>query len=477
MDTVKLMLNSIASVEGAKFMTIDIVDMYLMSTLDEPEYMRIKRTQVPDELMDSLDLWQYLDGDSIMVRVDGAMYGLPQAGRVAHRDLVSRLASAGYHKNEFIPCLFTHADGTQFTLVVDDFGVKYTDKAQAQRLTDALTSAGYEVTTQWAPKKYLGISITFSQDGREVALSLPGYVEKMLKRFPQYGDRQARSPGVYTAPVYGQPTQYATNDTTGPLLTPAELTNAQAFIGSARYYAATVDLTVLTAINEAAGDLGRPAAIVHGKLSRIAAYLRAFPNRELVFKASDMVLSSQSDASYLSRLKARSVNGGIHYLGWRHDLTVPNGAVAAYSNVLDCVVSSVIEAEYGGVFNAGRRNVYLRLILEALGHPQLEPTTIFCDNMCAVSIAHGTCKLRKTKTVDMRYHWVRDRVRQGQLKVVWIEGANNLADFFTKPLPVHRHVALAPLLVRTPAAAASHFTSSSLRRANLHRLQRLEGVC
>ena len=155
------------------------------------------------------------------------MYGLPQAGRVAHTDLVLRLAAAGYHKSDLVPCLFTHADGTQFTLVVDDFGVKYTNKAQAQQLIDALTSAGYEVTAQWAPKKYLGVTVQVDRGRNEVVLSLPGYIQKMLKRYPQYGSSQAKSPGVYIAPVYGQRTQYAEGDATGAPLTPVELTEVQ----------------------------------------------------------------------------------------------------------------------------------------------------------------------------------------------------------------------------------------------------------
>jgi hypothetical protein len=49
-----------------------------------------------------------------------------------------------------------------------------------------------------------------------------------------------------------------------------------------------------------------------------------------------------------------------------------------------------------------------------------------------------------SKSSDMRFHWLRDRIDQGQFRVLFVPGKKNLADFFTKALPVARHKALAP---------------------------------
>jgi hypothetical protein len=64
----------------------------------------------------------------------------------------------------------------------------------------------------------------------------------------------------------------------------------------------------------------------------------------------------------------------------------------------------------------------------------------------------------------MRFHWIRDRVRQGHFTVEWRKGASNLADFFTKPLPVHVHQSLMPFLVRTPAGPPNPFHRSRAAR-------------
>jgi hypothetical protein len=179
-----------------------------------------------------------------------------------------------------------------------------------------------------------------------------------------------------------------------------------------------------------------------------------------------MVLHIQSDASYLTRSDSRSVAGGIHYLSNDRDDADINGAILAISNIIPNVVASAAEAEYAAVFMNAQHGVWLRTILEALGYHQ-PATRMACDNQCAVGLANNSIRARRSKSIDMRYHWVRDRVSQGQFKIAWSPGKNNLADFFTKALPVHRHRELTPILVHDPmdaTAAAITYLGKQARR-------------
>jgi hypothetical protein len=85
--------------------------------------------------------------------------------------------------------------------------------------------------------------------------------------------------------------------------------------------------------------------------------------------------------------------------------------------------------------------------LANMGHPQ-PATPLFCDNKVAIGIAADTVSQRMSKA--MRLHWIRDWVRQGHFRVLFIRGLHNVADFFTKPLPVARHRVLAPLIAADP---------------------------
>jgi hypothetical protein len=88
-------------------------------------------------------------------------------------------------------------------------------------------------------------------------------------------------------------------------------------------------------------------------------------------------------------------------------------------------------------------------MLGVMGYPQ-PVTEIQCDNSAAVGVANLTVKPKRSKTIDMRYHWTRDQIRQGKLKVYWRRGSDNVADFFTKALPVHKHLKFKNLLVTLP---------------------------
>ena len=61
--------------------------------------------------------------------------------------------------------------------------------------------------------------------------------------------------------------------------------------------------------------------------------------------------------------------------------------------------------------------------------------------MCGmVGIANNTFNLKRTKTIDMRYHWIRDQVKLRVFRITWKAGKFNLADFFTKAHPVKHHL-------------------------------------
>ena len=186
-------------------------------------------------------------------------------------------------------------------------------------------------------------------------------------------------------------------------------------------------------------------------VQRLLAYCARYPNNSILYHACDMILHIQSDASYLSRPGARSVAGGVFYVGNTDQPTVINGVIHAISSIIPAVVASVAEAEYAALFLNGQEAASLRDTLTALGYPQ-PATVILCDNKCAQGIATDTVKPKRTKSVDMKSHWIRDRIRQGQFIVLWRKGADNLADFFTKPLPVHQHQRLMLLLVHVPRA-------------------------
>jgi hypothetical protein len=173
-----------------------------------------------------------------------------------------------------------------------------------------------------------------------------------------------------------------------------------------------------------------------------------------------MVLAVESDASYLSVVKARSRAAGYFYLtntpANASDAFKPNGAVHVLCHIMREVLSSAAEAELGALFHNGKEACPLRIALEEMGHPQ-PATPMATDNNTASGIATDTVKQKRSKAVDMRFYWVRDRVRQGQFRIYWRSGKTNRADYFSKHHPASHHQAIRSTYLYAPTNPTKNY--------------------
>ena len=109
-----------------------------------------------------------------------AVWGLPQAGILANKLLKKRLAPHGYHECKQTPGLWKHTTRPiSFTLVVDDFGVKYTpkDKEDINHLIKVIKEK-YELTKDWDGDLYCSIRLKWDYHHRTLDISMPGYIRK-----------------------------------------------------------------------------------------------------------------------------------------------------------------------------------------------------------------------------------------------------------------------------------------------------------
>jgi hypothetical protein len=116
-----------------------------------------------------------------------------------------------------------------------------------------------------------------------------------------------------------------------------------------------------------------------------------------------------------------------------------NGAIMTNATIIKAVMSLAAEAELGALFLNAIEGVYLRQILIEMGHPQPR-TPLQTDNTTAEGVINNKIQPKRTKAMDMRFHWLRDREAQGQFRIYWRPGKTNLADYFTKHHPPANHV-------------------------------------
>ena len=435
----KMLFNSVISTKGARFMTMDISNFYLMTPLHRPEFIRIKLSDIPDEVIEEYKLKEKAtQNGSVYIRAKRGMYGLPQAGLIANELLEKRLNKHGYHQSKLVPGLWKHdTRPIQFTLVVDDFGVKYVGEEHARHLKTVLEEH-YKLTCDWTGTRYIGITLDWDYNRRQVHLSMPNYVKKALKQFQHILKKLQHAP-YPSAPIrYGAKKQYATQESTAPLVDAKTKKFIQQVCGKFLFLGRAVDSTLLCPLSAIASQSSKPTTDTMQHTQQLLDYLATQEDAVLSYHASDMVLAVHSDASYLSEPKARSRAGGHFFLSSDTPIPPNNGAVLNIAHIIKNVMSSATEAELAGLYIMAREAVYIRIILEELGHKQ-PPTPLQTDNAMADAVINGKIQPKLTKAMDMRFHWLRDQECQQQFRIYWRPGKMNYADYWTKHHPETHH--------------------------------------
>lgn len=447
LTTSKILWNSVVSTEGARFMCLDISSFYLCTPMDRYEYMKIPLELFPEHIRQQYKLYEKNKNGFVYLEIRRAIYGLPQGGILANKLLRERLAPHGYYEVAHTPGLWRHVTRPiQFSLIVDDFGVKYVGKEHADHLLGVLRK-WYKVSEDWEGKLYAGITLDWNYDEGYVDISMPGYITKLLARFKHEAPKKPQhSPHPHHPKKFGSDAQDPLPPDDTPRISQKRILRIQQVVGAALYYARAVDMTILTALSSIASEQAQATERTVAKVNQLLDYLSTKPKAVVRFTKSNMILNIHSDASYLSESRARSRVAGQFFLGSTPEKGVPiklNGSIHVMTSVLKFVVASAAEAELAALFLNCKEGKVLRLVLEELGHPQ-PPTSIHCDNKTAAGIANDTVKKQRSRSMEMRFFWVTDQTKQGYFNVEWHPGKENLADYFTKHFDGKHHMEVRP---------------------------------
>ena len=149
LTTAKIVLNSTISRPRSRFMAINVKKFYLGTNMDRYKYMLIAIHLIPAKIIDQYNLNNIAKNGYVLVEIWKGMYGLPQAGKLAHNQLVKHLATFGYHPVKHTAGLWRRTTrDIVFCLVVNDFGVRYNKEQDVKHLISALTTR-YKITTDW----------------------------------------------------------------------------------------------------------------------------------------------------------------------------------------------------------------------------------------------------------------------------------------------------------------------------------------
>ncbi len=272
---------------------------------------------------------------------------------------------------------------------------------------------------------------------------MPRYIKKKLQEYNHVLPGRMQSCPYTPAPkTFGAQAQTPLEVDSSPQLDEKGIKHVQKIVGSILYYARADSMTVLMTLSAIAVEQTKATTKILGKCIQLLDYLASNSEAKVRFYVSDMIMNIHLDASYLSETGARSRACGHFFMGWMPEAFYVN------ATILKFVVASAAEAELGALLHNCQDGIIFRKKLADMGHPQPK-TPVHCNNATAVGIENNTIKRQRSRSMEMRFFWVGDKVAQDMFKIRWHPGQENLADYQSKHHVGSHHIAVRPWYLQT----------------------------
>ncbi|CAI7905761.1 unnamed protein product [Closterium sp. NIES-53] len=364
----------------------------------------------------------YDDGSGRVWKLKRTLYGLNQSPRGWYKRIDDFLLQHGFARSECDSALYVLKEGEKqlvLLLYVEDI-LLFSDSKDLIREVKQRLGAEFAMRDLGQVTYYLGMHVDRDRANGTIHLHQEKYVKGVLESF-----------GMGNSKPVGTPLATGFSCLTGEeesTIDEAGVKRFHSLAGSLMYAAVSTrpDLAY------AAGVLGRVVSNPHTEHmrmgGRVLRYLQGTPNLGLVYEAGPIELKGYAYSDYAGDPSTRKSTSGYVF-------TLLGAAVSWQSKKQPTVALSSTEAEYMALTQGAMEAIWLRRLLAELGHPQPNPTPLFCDNQAAISLSHNAVLHRRTKHIEVKHHFIREAVEMGEVKLTYVSTKAQPADFLTKPLP------------------------------------------
>ena len=405
-------LLAVANQHNMEVDQLDVKTAYLNGRIDSEVYM-----SQPDGFVDP-------QRPDAVCRIQRSLYGLKQSGRCWNAAFNEFLLSRGYTRSVADPCVYVkHAASNvvMLALYVDDIVIACTTRkmlnAEKQQLME-----GFEMEDQGPVHYVLGMTIQHNRTTGEMCLAQRSYLEHVLQRFNMAESRPAKTPMEVNANF----------NVLAPNEAQVNQAEYQAAIGCLLWLSMGTRPDIAQAVAVLARVVTNPSDAHWTGVKRVLRYLNGTRNLCLRYKKSDEPsLVGMSDADWAGDvINRRSTTGFVFAIG--------GTAVSWLSKQQPVVALSSCEAEYIALSAAVQELLWLNRLLCELGFKDLVGTVIYEDNQGAIALAKNPVGHKRTKHIDTRYHFIREKVDCGELRLQYCPTQDMTADVFTKGLSINK---------------------------------------
>ncbi|OWZ09396.1 polyprotein [Phytophthora megakarya] len=389
-----------------KRMQLDVKTAFLNSDLDEEIYLE------PAE--------GYTNADGQVWRLRKALYGLKQASRSWYENLRRFLESQGFYQGEADYCLFSKGsaddDDLMIVLVYVDDMLVFATHDEDLALFKAAMEAAYEVNDFEDASYFLGLELQWSPSGDEVTIGQQKYAKTILERFDMDKAMPARTPMEERF----RDQLFKAQEEISFRPRPA--------IGALLYLTVNTRPDMATAVRILAQEIETPTDCLKHGVEHVFRYLCSTQDFGLAYKSSAAKgLTVYCDAAFAVERNAKSATGyAIFY----------DGCLIEWGSKKQSMVTlSSTEAEYIAMGSGVQECIGISLVLKDLGL-EVDHITVFEDNQGAQHLAESKAVTQRSRHIDTKYHWLREKVKEGHIRIKYCPTAEMIADHFTKALGV-----------------------------------------
>jgi len=411
-DTIRDVL-SVAASEKLNLAHFDVKTAFLYGKLDEVIYMR----QPPG----------YEDGTDRVCKLIKSLYGLKQSPRCWNKKFKDFLEKHGLEVSEADPCLFySTVDGHKLiiALYVDDGLVAAQNEEDLNSFLFELSSE-FHVTVLPATC-FLGLQIRLLNDG-SISVSQENYALKVLQKFNMFECNKVTTPMDKVTAC----------ESNGCIEDKVPFREA---VGSLMYLVIGTRPDIAFAVSTVSKVLEKPTKEDWEKVKRIFKYLKGTYQMGIVYRTANQpgVLTTYCDADYAGDVSARRSTSGVvcQHMG---------GPISWLCQRQKSVALSTTEAEFVAASEAAKEIIWLSRLFGEITH-LINTPVLKVDNMSAVRLMKSPVFHKRSKHIEVRHYFVREKFNEGKLDVKHIAGQEQVADILTKPFQKTRFELLRDML-------------------------------
>jgi hypothetical protein len=408
---------ALAAMEDWELESVDISTAFLNGDIDAEVYMRKPEgVEFPG-----------FEGSEWVLQLLKGLYGIKQGPRIWSQKLHTVLTSIGFQRLESDHSVFIYErDGTKMVVPVhvDDLVLASSSKKAIEKVKSELR-ARFKIHEQGPTSFILGVKLERDRAARTISLSQPAYIDSILHTYRMQDCNPARTPMAEKARL---------SNTMSPVSNEEkkemERIPYREALGKLLYLSIATRPDISYAVGVLCRFSDNPGREHWSALKRVIRYLKGTTDFKLTYgpaRATDEPFVTHSDADLGGNIdNSRSTAGFV--------ISVGGGAVLWSSRLQRHTSLSSTESEYTTASATGCEIIWMREFLDEIGYDISSPSTLYIDSNSALLVAKNPEHQSTMKHVNRSYHWIREKVSEGEIKVVHVPGTDNPADIFTKPL-------------------------------------------